>query len=252
MNLVFLGTGGGRWMTITQKLHTGGFRLHGVQNIHVDPGAGAVARANQRRVNIMKTNAVLVSHCHPDHYTDAEVLIEAMTKGMTRKRGTLAANKSVILGNEELGPAVSNYHRAMTENEFVLSPGDRFKIGNDSVEALPTRHSDHQGVGFKFFTDKGIITYTGDTEYFEEMPDRYTDSSLLILNVLRPRGQGLRWHMCSDDAVKILDEVKPETAILTHFGMKMIGESRKEAARIEETTGVRTIAARDGMRFSMQ
>jgi phosphoribosyl 1,2-cyclic phosphodiesterase len=252
MEILFLGTGGGRWMTITQRLHTGGFRIHDTQNIHVDPGTGAVARVSAKRISPLSTNAVFVSHCHPDHYTDAEVFIEAMTKGMTKKAGIVGASKSVLLGNHELGPAISNYHKSKLKSEQVMLPGDTLKIGDIGVEALPTRHSDPDCIGFKFFTDQGVISYTSDTEYFEEMADSYRDSTLMIINVIRPRNERLKWHLCSDEVIKILNEVKPQTAIITHFGMKMVSVARKEAGRIEKETGVTTIAARDGMRYALK
>ena len=58
--------------------------------------------------------------------------------------------------------------------------------------------------------------------------------------------------MTTDDAVKILEEAKPEMAVLTHFGMEMIfrGPSR-EAKLIRSRTGVPTIAAVDGMRIEV-
>ena len=106
-------------------------------------------------------------------------------------------------------------------------------------------------MGFKLFTENGIITYTGDTEYYEGLADSYHDSNLLILNVIRPRGERLKWHMCSDDVIGILEETQPRAAIITHFGWKMLPVSRKEAARIEDKTGVKTTAASDGMRYHM-
>jgi ribonuclease BN (tRNA processing enzyme) len=252
MEIVFLGTGGGRWMTITQRLHTGGFRLHDELNVHVDPGAGAVARTNQQKISPLKTHAIMVSHCHPDHYTDAEVFIEAMTKGMTKKTGVLGGSKSVLIGSEKLGPAISRYHRSMIEKEYALDAGTTLKLGDIGVEALPSRHSDPDGVGMKFFTNHGIITYTGDTEYFAEMPNVYKDSRLMIINVIRPGADRLKWHLCSEDVIRILNEVVPETAIITHFGMKMLPVSKKEAERIKRETGVKTIAATDGMKITLE
>ena len=48
MKLQFLGTGGGRFATISQKRMTGGFRIDdmGKRNIHVDPGPGALVVTN--------------------------------------------------------------------------------------------------------------------------------------------------------------------------------------------------------------
>lgn len=251
MKITFLGTGGGRWMTITQRLHTGGFRIEDDVNLQIDPGAGALARAVQSRINPLKTDGVLVSHCHPDHYSDTEVFIEAMTKGMTRKKGVLGASESVIHGSGDLGPAVSKYHRSKVGKEYSLTPGDSFKIGEMGVKAIPTVHSDPYGVGFKLYTNKGLVVYTGDTEYFDGMTDHYQDASLLILNMIRPLDQRLKWHLCGDEAINILKESRPKTAIITHFGMKMVPLFRKEAQRIESSSGVRTIAARDGMKFQL-
>lgn len=252
MEIVFLGTGGGRWMTITQRRHTGGFRLHDRQNIHVDPGAGALVRATQKRINPLKTDCLLVSHCHPDHYTDTEVFIEAMTRGMTERAGVLGGSRSVLIGNGELGPAVSRYHLSMVKEEHTLEAGATFKIGDMGVEALPTRHSDPEGVGLKFYTDQGVITYTGDTEYFDGMAGAYRDSRVMIINVIRPGGERLKWHLCADDVIRILNDTVPERAIITHFGMKMAPVAMKEAERIERETGVKTIAARDGMRVALR
>jgi hypothetical protein len=52
--------------------------------------------------------------------------------------------------------------------------------------------------------------------------------------------------------VKIVEEVDTEMVVATHFGMNMIfrGPTR-EVKRIEEKTGVPTLAASDGMWISM-
>ena len=97
-----------------------------------------------------------------------------------------------------------------------------------------------------------MISYTSDTEYFEGLGRAYKDSKVLILCAMRPSGSPFKGHMTTDDAIKIIEEAEPECAITTHFGMKMIfsGPSR-EARKIEEATGVRTISAYDGMRVKV-
>ena len=88
LELIFLGTGGGRFTTITQKWRTAGIRILSEEvNIHLDPGPGALIHSLNMGLNPQKIRAILVSHSHPDHYTDAEVLIEAMTQGTTKRRG---------------------------------------------------------------------------------------------------------------------------------------------------------------------
>jgi phosphoribosyl 1,2-cyclic phosphodiesterase len=254
IELVFLGTGGGRFATITQKRRTGGIRLISENfNIHLDPGPGALVYSLEAGLNPQKVTGVLVSHCHPDHCNDAGVLIEAMTRGMTKKRGVLAAAQSVLRGNETCEPCLSKYHQTMPERVVDAQPGVSFQIGDLKITATEAKHSDPSTVGFCFETaDVGDIAYTSDTEYFQGVGKPYKNVRLLLLCTMRPAGSPWKGHMTTDDAIKILKEATPEMAVLTHFGMKMIFKSPpKEAEYIQQQTGIPTMAAKDGLRLKI-
>lgn len=251
--IVFLGTGGGRFATITQKRRTAGIRIMNKNlNLHLDPGPGALVYSINEGLNPQKLNAVFVSHCHPDHYTDAEVLIEAMTRGMTRKRGVLAASKSVLKGNSVCETSISKYHQQMVEKIFEAVPNTRFQVEDVTVSATEARHTDPDAVGFRFETKEyGDFAYTSDTEYFEGIGEYYGGVRLLMLCVMRPAGKPWKGHMTTHDAIKIIEETHPEKAVLTHLGVQMIFQGpAKEAKLVEEKTGVPTVAALDGMRIS--
>ncbi len=254
VELVFLGTGGGRFATITQKRRTGGIRfLSKSLNMHLDPGPGALIYSLETGLNPQKIKAVLVSHSHPDHYTNAEILIEAMTQGMLKRRGIVAAPHSVLFGNEESGPAISRYHQKMPEKVLEVKPGVVFHVGDTRIVATEAKHSDPDAVGFRFETPEvGDIAYTSDTEYFEGVGKAYEGVRLLILCVMRPSGNPWMGHMTPEDAIKIVEEVKPEMAVATHFGMKMIFSGpNRQVQLIQEKTGVSTLAAFDGMRLQV-
>ena len=110
-------------------------------------------------------------------------------------------------------------------------------------------HSDPDTVGFKFgFPEVGNVSYTSDTQYFDEIGDYYEGARLVILCVMRSRGSQWKGHMLTSNLMKKVNGVKPETVIITHFGMKMIfGNPAEEAKFIEKQTGVPTVAALDGM-----
>ena len=248
-SIVFLGTGGGRFVTMTQKRRTAGIRIlaKGL-NLHLDPGPGALIHSIEQGLNPQRLNAVLVSHCHPDHYTDAEILIEAMTNGMTRKRGLLAAPKSVLEGSNVCDVSISKYHQQMVEKKVEVAPGFKFSLDNISVLATMAKHTDPDAVGFRFATGFGDFAYTSDSEYYEDIGKFYQGVRLLVLCVMRPSGKPWKGHMSTDDAVKILDHVHPELAVMTHLGMSMLREGpEKQAKLIQEKTGVTTVAAVDGM-----
>lgn len=252
VEVVFLGTGGGRFTTITQKRRTGGIRiLSNRLNLHLDPGPGALIYSLEAGLNPQKIEAVLVSHRHPDHYTDAEILVEAMTRGMLKKRGIVAAPPKILVGNKETGPAISAYHQRMIQRVIVVKPGVNFRVGKTKIVTTEARHTDPEAVGFRFeIPEVGSIGYTADTEYFEGIEKQYRDVRILILSVMRPLGSPWAGHMTPKEAVKLVDDVKPEIAVATHFGMKMLFSGPNyEVKLIEEKTGVPSIAAFDRMKL---
>lgn len=252
-DIIFLGTGGGRFATITQKRRTAGIRIisEGL-NLHLDPGPGALVHSINEGLDPQKLGAIFVSHCHPDHYTDAEVLIEAMTRGMTRKRGVLAASKSVLSGTDICEASISKYHQQMPEQKIEAVPNMKFQVGDVNVLATEARHTDPDTVGFRFETrDFGDFAYTSDTEYFEGIGKYYEGVRLLVLCVMRPAGKPWKGHMTTNDAIKIVEETGPEHVVLTHLGMQMIFKGpASEAKLIKNKTGVPTVAAVDGMRIN--
>jgi len=251
LQIVFLGTGGGRFVTITQKRRTAGIRIIGENlNLHLDPGPGALVHSINEGLDPQKLNAVLVSHSHPDHYTDAEIMIEAMTHGMTRKHGVLAAARSVLCGNEDVEASISRYHQQMVEQKIEATPNVKFKIDGINVSTTEAKHTDPGAVGFRFETEFGDFAYTSDTEYFEGIAKYYDGVRLLVLCVMRPSGKPWLGHMTTDDAIKIVQTTRPQQVVLTHLGMKMLFQGpASEAELIRERTGVPTVAAVDGMKI---
>jgi phosphoribosyl 1,2-cyclic phosphodiesterase len=252
VEVCFLGTGGGRFTTITQKRRTAGIRIISRKlNIHLDPGPGALIYSLEAGLNPQKIKALLVSHRHPDHYTNAEILVEAMTRGMLKKRGTIAAPSKILIGNREYGPAISTYHQQMVQKVIVVKSGVNFRLGRTKVVATQAKHTDPEAVGFTFdIPEVGTIGYTADTEYFHGIEEEYKGSRILILSVMRPLGSPWTGHMTPKEAVKLVDKVKPEIAVATHFGMKMLFSGPNyEVKLIEEKTGVPTLAAFDGMKL---
>lgn len=236
-------------MTIDQIFNTGGFRIRGLANIHVDPGPGALLLSHKQGLNPLELDCVVVTHCHPDHYTDAEVLTEAMTQHMTKKRGVLMGSESVLRGAGKFGPAISRYHQGRAADVVCMRPGEGYRLGGVKLEATTARHSDPTAFGLKFRAHDGIVGYTGDTQYFDELAEQFKGSQVLIANVTRPLAMRIPWHLCSDDLVALLNHVKPELSVIMHMGMLFLKHSpEKEMARIKAETGVETVPGHVGLR----
>lgn len=247
--ITFLGTGGGRHTTISQARSTGGMLIeHDGGRIHMDPGPGALTQMRKIRADPAATDAVMISHCHPDHYSDAESVIEGMTKGGWHRRGSIHGSLTVMRGRNGLGPCISNYHLGIVDEHGILLPGETVVSGGLRIDVKAADHSDPTNVGFVFHTGHGPVAYVSDTSYSDAIADQYVGCRVLILPVTTPLGERIKYHLCTDDAISFIERVRPELAIFIHLGIVTIMMGPDTQARIaEERTGVRTVAGRDLM-----
>jgi phosphoribosyl 1,2-cyclic phosphodiesterase len=249
VELTFLGSGGGRFMTITQKRSTGGFLLEDGVKVHVDPGPGALVKSWQHGNDPRELDAIAVSHCHIDHCNDCSVLIEAMTNGVTRQSGVLIGSESLFTQN----PGVPvQYTEKYLERKEVVKAGDMVMVEHLVIKATPTIHSDPTTVGFVFETSQGNVSYISDTQFFPDLTKWHRDARVLIANVTRPARFRIPYHLTTTDAIKIASDINPELVVMSHIGMKMhmmgVEEERRE---LEEKTAIRTIVADEGKKILM-
>ncbi|MEE1336119.1 MBL fold metallo-hydrolase [Methanobrevibacter sp.] len=253
MKITFLGSGGGRFSAISQRRMTGGFRIDnlGGKNYHIDPGPGALIRTYQFGFDPRNLSGVIVTHSHTDHYNDAEVLIEAMTRGMTKNLGTVVGSESVLEGYDQWGPCISSYHQSKPE-KLILKPGEYGQLNNVKIKGTKTLHGDPTGVGFQLDYNGFKVSYTSDTAYFEGLAEEHEGADILIASVLRPGNRSINGHMCTRNFIDLIEEVKPQVAVMTHLGLKMISANPvTEAKKVSKKTGIKTIAAYDGLSFNV-
>ncbi len=253
--LTFLGTGGARFMIIKQFLASGGMwlNLDGTE-ILVDPGPGCIVQSNKRKLKPEKLSAIIVSHRHLDHSADVNVMIEAMTEGGVKKRGSLFAPADAL----EHEPIIFNYLRQHLDSINVLQEGKSYSIG-DVILSTPLRHVHPvETYGLVFKTKKHTIAMITDTSYFDALVKKYS-GDLLVINMtfLEPRVRTADSvlpidHLSMPDAERLISEIKPKAAILTQFGMTIWRAKPWEIAeKLSQKTGIRVIAARDGMTFDL-
>lgn len=250
MEIVFLGTGGGRINLINQVRGTGGFVVSGTRNIHVDPGPGALLAMKNLHLSPLKTEIMVVTHCHIDHCSDAAVLIEGMSHFGLEKKGTLIAASDFLEGTTN-GPRISVFHYSRLEKVVKALPGKSYEFEGGKFNFKKGVHEGFPAFGFVLEMDGKKIGYTGDTEKYEGMEEAYDGCDLLILNAMKPDEDQYEGHLTSEEASQLIGRVQPKLAILTHMGIKMQNyPAEKKAQEIEEETGVKVIAATDGLRIT--
>jgi len=129
-----------------------------------------------------------------------------------------------------------------------MEPGEMLRLDDLIITATPTKHGDPKNIGFRMEWDGFTLSYTSDTAYFPELHQYHQNADVLIASVIRPGNEKIRGHMCADEFEKLVHETSPKLAIMTHLGMKMITDHPvEEAIHITKETGIKTIAAQDGM-----
>ena len=255
MEIVFLGTGGGRFNLISQARRTGGFLIRGGLQIHVDPGPGALAACKEFSQDATKTDAVVVTHNHIDHLNDAALMLEAINCFPDRKKGVLVASRSILEGDEFGERGISSYFTRKAERSHIARAGRPIIIGGARITPTPVRHEDRTGFGFVLGMGGAKIGYTSDTEYFPALPPHFSGCDVLIANNLKAADDGVGGHLYSATTARLLRECSPppKLCVLTHMGMSLLKAGPgKEAKRIQAASGVRTIAATDGMRLDVR
>ena len=259
--ITFLGTAGARFMVTKQLAASGGIwlNLNGTE-ILVDPGPGSIVQSTKRKLKAEKLSAIILSHRHLDHSADINIMVEAMTNGGFNRHGFLFAPADAL----EKEPVIFSYLRDYLDGVNILEEGDSYTAGNITF-STPVRHIHPvETYGMVFRTSRHTFAYIADTRYFDSLCQSYA-SELLILNVvfMEPKllvnpnmtstEPGLPVdHLSMPDAEHIIKEIKPKLAILNHFGMSVWKARPWEIAqRISQQTGVKVIAARDGMKFDL-
>ena len=253
--ITFLGTAGARFMVTKQLTASGGLwlNLSGIE-ILVDPGPGSIVQSTKRKLRGENLSAIILSHRHLDHSADVNIMIEAMTQGGFKQHGWLFAPADAL----ESEPVIFSYLKGYLNGIEVLKEGKSYSIGNISF-TTPVRHIHPvETYGMVFRTAKHTVSYITDTSYFDGLCQHY-GSELLIMNVVfvEPRLPAANLslsidHLSVPDAEHIIRELKPKVAILSHFGMTMWrAKPWQIAERLSQQTGVRVLAARDGMRFDL-
>ena len=242
----FLGTAGARFVMIRQLRASGGLWISvGGTSILVDPGPGSIVRCASSRPKLdpSKLDAIILTHRHLDHSGDINVMIEAMTEGGFKKRGAVFCPEDA-LGED---PVILRHTRLFPERIEILKENTKYKLGDFQFQTSPRHIHPVETYGIKFVIKKTSISLLTDTRYFKQLNEFYQADIIIISVVFKETRLGID-HLCLDDAAQIISDIKPQKAILTHFGMTMLTtKPHIQAEDLSRKLGIEVIAAYDGM-----
>ena len=241
--LIFLGTGGGRFTVFNQIRKSGviWFKLNG-KLFAIDPGPGALIEALKHKLHPNKLSAIFLSHRHLDHSADINTIIESMTEGGHQKRGVVFAPHEAT----DIDPVILLYNRKnytlINQKEF-----ETYDIDGVRIEVKCKHQHTTETYGAVFSYKSYGFAFIPDTAYFDELADCYK-SKIVIMNTVFCKRRTNFKHLAAEDVYRFVDKFKPKKLIITHFGLSFLKEKPWEVAkRISADTGVDVVAAYDGM-----
>jgi phosphoribosyl 1,2-cyclic phosphodiesterase len=221
----------------------------GQTQIHVDPGPGALVRAlsNVPPCNPRELDAIVLSHKHLDHSSDVNAMVEAMTSGGFRKRGTVLAPADAFDDEPVVLPYVRRYVERLERLEPSAGP---YRIGEVELHTSIAHVHAVKTYGLLFDYEGLRVAYMPCGRFFEGLAGDYARlrPNVLIVNVLRYRDEMNVDHLTWEDARRLVAGIRPQVVVFQHFGTKMLEAGpQKLGQELEDELGLRAIAAYDGL-----
>lgn len=195
----------------------------GEEKLMFDCGPGSSRKLAQAGHSLTSLNKVFVSHFHPDHICDlVAILFGSRIPGYSR---------SEIL--EIVGPiGIKNHHQKLidTFGNWLISKDYELKLteldakeslvkvnfSNYQVTAQLVNHS-YPALGYRIETPSGTITYSGDTDYCENIISLCEMADIAVLECSTPDEQKIQGHLTPSLAGKIAQQAKVKHLVLSHF-----------------------------------
>ncbi|MHA1499903.1 MAG: hypothetical protein ACTSRT_20430, partial [Promethearchaeota archaeon] len=169
------------------------------------------------------------------------------------KKGTLITTKDTL-------KFVSDYHQDMLEKIVPFKAGDSIDYKGVKIIGTKVIHSQVEGFGVIFKLKNYSIGFSSDTKVFEGFSEQFSGVDILVLNLLRPDSITCKRHLCTDEVIPYLNNIKPPLRglIITHFGSYMDSTfSHKnfvpsQLEKIRDKSNIaNVVAAEDGLKIKI-
>jgi ribonuclease BN (tRNA processing enzyme) len=153
---------------------------HEGAHLWLDAGSGTFARL-QQRIRVDQITGIVISHGHPDHFSDILMCFYARRYGGLGDPGLPVysppdfTDKCALLVAEE-GMKVLYEDFAFT----TVRDGDRFTIGPFSIEAIEMVHVGVEALGYRIEAGGVTLGYSGDAGPSTNLVEVARDADLFL------------------------------------------------------------------------
>jgi len=222
-------------------------------NLLIDAGPGTLSALAAMEIFPADLDAVVVSHLHPDHALD---LVHLLFHRAVADRADVREGLRIVGPTgfaEELASWMDIIHPGtMDANEDLefeeLEDGATTVIGPWKLIGFEVAHrldAPSNALGYYFESTRGILSYTGDTAYVEELNKLLDRRGCLLCECTAPDSAPVDGHMTPGRVRHLAERNPPLLLILTHLG-PAFDRQPLPGPQFEGYPG-RVIKAEDGM-----
>ena len=222
--IVFVGTGdafgagGRRQSAILVRGANGGMLL--------DCGTTTGSGLNALDISRNEIDTIVLSHFHGDHFGGIPLLLLAALYEDSRRAPLRIAGPPGVEARLRALATAMGY--AMDEHDWSfpiyfeeLPAGRELELGPVRVSSFETRHSPSSVPhGLIVAIGPRRLAYSGDTGWFDDLPDRVAGSDLFVCECTY-RKNNFEYHLNYDTLVSQRDRFDCGRILLTHLGDEM-------------------------------
>lgn len=185
------------------------------KNIVVDSGPDF--RQQMLSTGIKRLDALIFTHSHKDHVAGMDdirgfnfVMKQPVDVYCTDKVLEHMKKEFYYIFDEFKYPGIPEI------NIHIIQNNKNFSVGNTLVQPIEVKHLNMKVLGFRF--DKFV--YITDANFIaEEEKEKIKGCDTLVLNALRREAHVS--HFSLEEAVKLVEELKPRQAFFTHISHQL-------------------------------
>lgn len=185
------------------------------ENLVICIDAGPDFRQQMLRENVLKLDAIVITHSHRDHIAGLDDVrsFNYLSKKPMDIYATSEDRKEI---KREFSYAFNNNYPGLPRFNIITISDSDFYIKNTKISPVRVLHFNTEVLGFRI----GDFAYITDTNYIPTSSLVALDGcKVIVLNALRREKHVSHYNLA--EALKVIDFLKPDYAYLTHISHLM-------------------------------
>ncbi|MFK5854586.1 MAG: MBL fold metallo-hydrolase [Bacteroidota bacterium] len=186
-----------------------------VDDLVINVDAGPDFRYQMLRENVTSLDAILVTHSHRDHIAGLDD-VRSFNYVSREPMDIYATKYDQDEIKREFSYAFNNNYPGLPKYNLITIDDNDFQINNTKIITLGALHFNIEVLGFRI----GDFAYITDTNYIPVSSLVKLDGcKVIVINALRKEKHASHYNL--EEALKIIEFLKPEQAYLTHISHLM-------------------------------